>query len=85
MSKYFGKHHLHGDIKAMPGIDFTSVDIPFVPDYIKVEFHGASTNDDMVYWNLIRADEGYVLELGWSVFEERHLHYRIAKLNVDPV
>ena len=86
MSKYFGKQHLEGDIKAIPGIDMRTVDIPFVPDYIKVDFHGSHTANDEIYWNLTKVDEtSYQLDIAWSVYDEKHLYYRVAKLLVDPV
>ena len=86
MSKYFGKHQLGGDIKANPGIDFITIDIPFVPDYIKVDFQGAHTNDDEIFWDLTKVDAtSYQLDIAWSVYAEKHLYYRVAKLLVDPV
>lgn len=86
MSKYFGKHHLEGDIKAIPGIDMVTVDIPFIPDYIKVDFHGAHTDTDEIYWDLTKVDAtSYQLSIAWSIYDEKHLYYRVAKLLTDPV
>lgn len=96
MASYFGKHDLHDTLKVTSGIGSITIDVPFVPDYIKVDFHGGMLSskadhmdrvgDDDVYWNLTPATHGYQLSIGWSVFtEERKIFYRVARLIVDPV
>lgn len=93
MATYFGKHNLSGTIKAVPGLGTQTLDVPFIPDYIKVEFHGAVTTsrdatiaDDEVYWDLTTTTpHSYQLAIGWSVYDTREIYYRIARLTVDPV
>ena len=96
MASYFGTHDLHDTLKVTAGIGSITIDVPFIPDYIKVDFHGGilspkpdhmeGIGDDDVYWNLVPATNGYQLSIGWSVYtEERKINYRVARLIVDPV
>jgi len=93
MSKYFIKPDVSGTIKAEPGVGFTTIDIPFVPEYIKAVFHGPATpngddllGEDKVYWDLTKVSEtGYELTIAWSVYDTRKIYYRAAQLLVAPV
>lgn len=93
MSSYFGKHNLSHAFKAVPGMGTLAIDVPFVPDYIKVEFHGPALTpkeetmgDDEVYWDLTKVTPTkYILTIGWSTYTTREIYYRIARLIVDPV
>ena len=94
MTTYFGKHNIHDAFKAIPGIGTTTIDVPFVPDYIKVKFHGPeltkreddTVGEDQVYWDLVKiTPTHYQLNIGWSVYSTREIYYRISKLTVDPV
>ena len=93
MSIYFGKHNVSGTIKAISGMDTITVNVPFVPDYVKVEFHGPvltprdeTQGDDEVFWDLTKVTAtSYQLSIGWSVYETREIYYRASKLLVDPV
>ena len=96
MASYFGKHDITETVRIKPGMDSLTIDIPFVPDYIKVDFHGgilspkpdhmASVGEDSVYWNLTTVTPtSYQLAIGWSVYTERDIFYRISRLTVDPV
>jgi len=93
MTTYFGKHNLHDAFKATPGMGTLTVDVPFIPDYIKVDFHGpeltkkegAITGGDQVYWDLVKiTPTHYQLIIGWSVYTTREVYYRISRLTVDP-
>jgi len=94
MTIYFGHHNIHDTIKAIPGIGSLSVDVPFIPDYIKVDFHGpeltqredTTVGEDRVYWDLVTmSPTSYQLNIGWSVYSTREIYYRISRLTVDPV
>jgi hypothetical protein len=90
---YFGSHNISNAVKVVPGIGTLTVDVPFVPDYIKVEFHGPALSPkeplpgtDDVYWNLTTVTPtSYQLTIGWSVYNTREIYYRISRLIVDPV
>lgn len=90
---YFGKHNVSETLHVIAGADFTTVDIPFIPDYIKVEFVGGSTanpeavGEDNVYWSIAPlTPTSYQLSIGWEIYSEtRHIYYRASRLNVDPV
>lgn len=92
----FGKHNLSDTIKAISGIGSTTIDVPFVPDYIKAEFQGPVLSlrpeqdllgDDEVYWNLVAVTPtSYQLTIAWSIYSEtREIYYRVSRLTVDPV
>jgi len=94
--KYFGSNDITETIKAYSGMGTIVVDVPFLPDYIKVDFHGGilspkpdhmeNVGNDSVYWNLLTvAPNKYQLAIGWSVYTERDIYYRISQLTVDPV
>ena len=93
MTTYFGNHNISETFKAEPGMDTRVIDVPFVPDYIKVEFHGPIKTpknelmgDDGIYWNLISVTPtSYQLAIGWSTYYERDIYFRISRLTVDPV
>ena len=93
MKVYLGKHTETGVITAQPGISTCSVAIPFVPNYIKVKFAGSMTvckgellGEDQVFWNLVKVSpSAYRLDIGWSVYGRREVHYQAAYLNVAPV
>ena len=93
MSSYFGKHTLHDAFKVISGIGTISIPVPFLPDYVKVDFHGSAMTpkeeimgDDEVYWNLVKiTPNSYQLDIGWSVYTTREIYYRVARLTVDPV
>lgn len=96
MASYFGNHDITETIKVKPGMDSITIDVPFIPDYIKVDFHGGilstkpdhmdNVGEDSVYWNLTAVTpNSYQLAIGWSVYTERHIFYRISRLTVDPV
>lgn len=90
---YFGKHDVSGTFNVIGSVDFKTIDIPFVPDYINVEFVGGShTNPDIlgednVYWSISPVTPTtYQLTIGWNIFSsERQIYYRAARLIVDPV
>lgn len=89
---YFGSHNISNAVKVVPGIGTLTVDVPFVPDYIKVEFHGPAMSPkelpgtDDVYWNLTTVTPtSYQLTIGWSVYNTREIYYRVSRLIVDPV
>jgi len=94
--KYFGKQTISKAFKVVSGIGAISVDIPFIPDYIKVDFANPVTSskpkeslvgNDEVYWSLTAVTPTtYKLDIGWSTYTEtRDVYYQIARLNVDPV
>ena len=93
MTTYFGKHTLHDAFKVIPGIGAVTIDVPFVPDYIKVEFHGPAMTpkeetigDDQVFWDLVTVTPtSYQLNIGWEIYSTREVYYRVARLTVDPV
>lgn len=96
MSVYFKNHNIFKYFKVDPGIGTLTVDVPFTPDYIKVEFHGAELSkkdehlavagEDVVYWDInYVAPDKYQLAIGWSVYSMREIYYRISRLTVDPV
>ena len=93
MSIYSGKHNLHDAFKVVPGMGAITIDVPFAPDYIKVDFHGPAMTpkeelmgDDEVYWSLTKLTPNrYTLDIGWSVYTTREIYYRAAVLTVDPV
>lgn len=87
MKKYFGTYNVEGHISAIAGIDSTSLVIPFVPDYIKVEIEGPHVDDeDQIFWDLMRTDDSsYQIDIAWSLYADRRIHYRIAQLTIDPV
>jgi len=93
MTTYFGKQTLHDAFKVVPGLGFITVDIPFVPDYIKVDFHGPALSpkeelmgDDRIFWDLVTVSaNSYQINIGWETYTTRQVYYRIAKLTVDPV
>ena len=93
--KYFGKNDLNNAFKVVSGVGSTTIVVPFIPDYIKVDFHGPVVSskpkedlqgNDEVYWNLTAVTPtSYTLDIGWSVYSNREIYYRIARLTVDPV
>lgn len=96
MTKFYGKQDITETFKATSGIGTLTVNVPFVPDYVKVDFHGAFLSskpkealigDDEVYWNLTAVTPTtYRLDIGWSIYSEsRLIYYRASRLAVDPV
>lgn len=96
MAIYFGQHNLYTVFDASPGIGSISVSVPFVPDYIKVDFHDVEVSkrdgllvpigEDQIYWNLsMMSPTTYQLDIGWSVYTGRKIYYRLSQLTVDPV
>jgi len=95
MTTYFGSQDIGETLKAVSGMGTVTIDVPFIPDYIKVDFHGGilspkpdhmdNVGEDNVYWNLLTVPNGYQLVIGWSVYTERSIYYRVARLTVDPV
>lgn len=94
--KYFGKNTLNSTFKVVAGIGTKTVDIPFVPDYVKVDFGNPVTSskpkeslqgNDEVYWSLTAVTPTtYKLDIGWSTYTEtRDVYYQVARLTVDPV
>jgi hypothetical protein len=94
--KYFGKQTISNTFKAVAGIGTKTVAIPFVPDYIKVDFGSPVTSsrskedlqgDDEVYWNLTAVTPTtYQIDIGWSTYTEtREIYFQVARLTVDPV
>lgn len=97
MSAYFGIHNISDTLTPAAGIGTVAIDVPFVPDYIKVDFQGGiktpkedyflRAGEDAIYWDLstIIPNQQYRLTIMWSTYTEREIYYRIARLTVDPV
>ena len=92
---YFGSHDITNTFKVEPGQGSITVDVPFIPDYIRVRFHGGilspkpdhpeTVGEDSVYWDLANVPGGCQLSIGWSVYTERLVHFRVSRLTVEPV
>jgi len=97
MSAYFESQNISETLTPPAGIGVTVIDVPFVPDYIKVDFQGAiltpkedhfdRTGTDDLFWNLttVVPNSQYQLTIMWSTYTEREIYCRAARLTVDPV
>jgi hypothetical protein len=93
MSITLNKDYEKGVIIAQAGSDSQSIDIPFVPNFVRVKFEGPQLTrkddvlgEDAVYWNLVNiTPTSYRLDITWSVYSQRReIHYQVAILQVDP-
>ena len=87
MSVYFKSKNISKSFHVLEGSGTLDVDIPFVPDYIKVQFSSPGHKDapDEVYWDLISVTPtSYKLEIGYTTFSERDIYCRVSKLSQDP-
>lgn len=87
MSKYFKSKNISRSFKVLEGSGTIDIDVPFVPDYIKVGFSTPGHKDapDTVAWDLVSVTPtSYRLEIGYDVFSERDIYCRISKLSQDP-
>lgn len=85
--KVFKHKRVSARVKVLPGTGTFTVDVPFVPDYIRVDYsdiqHHAGA--DTIEWNLGLVTSGqYTLTVAYACGEERMIHYVVAKLPVDP-
>lgn len=97
MSSYFGINNISDTMTPPAGIGTIVVDVPFVPDYIKVDFQdGIETpkkdyflraGTDELFWDLstVVPNRHYRLTIMWATYTERKIYYRAARLTVDPV
>jgi len=75
-------------VSVIPGVGILTVDVPFVPDYIKVRYLDTcrkSTLDELTYDLLFTGDPSspYQLVMSWSVASgrRRRFKYIVAKLS----
>jgi len=97
MSAYFESYDISGTRTSPAGIGTLVIDVPFSPDYVKVDFQGGILSPaddypyrygrDSIYWDLatIIPDQKYQLTIMWSTYTERKFYYRTSRLTVDPV
>lgn len=75
-------------IKVKPSTDNLTVDVPFVPDYIKVKYLDTCTKPilDTIAYDLIYTGDSlvpYQLKVSWAITsgKSRRFRYTVAKLN----
>jgi len=83
----FIEKRVSASLKVMPGAGTVTVDIPFVPEYIKVKYLDTCTKPtpDTVSYELLftgNPDSPYQFTIHWSVTsgKTRRLRYTVAKL-----
>ena len=87
MTKHFHSKRIAQIVKKQAGTDHFHVDIPFVPDYIRVDFHDIKHKPDVdtLQWDLVATSPTtYQLTVTYDVHEERDIRYVVAKLPRDP-
>lgn len=92
MSITLNKDYEKGVLIAQPGTGNQIIDIPFIPNFVRVRFEGPQLTpkgdvlgEDVVYWNLVNiTPTSYQLGISWSVYSRREIHYQVAILQVDP-
>lgn len=93
MSITFNKSYVKETIIGKVGMGSKSIDIPFVPNYVRVKFEGPQlasrgglVGEDQVYWDLVKLASGYRLDISWSLYSRRReIRAQVAILQVDPV
>jgi len=93
MNITINKQYEKGVLIARAGTGMESIDVPFVPDFVRVRLEGPQltkkgdiAGQDEVYWNLVKIATGYRLDIGWSVYtSRREIHYQVAALQIDPM
>jgi hypothetical protein len=94
MSITFNKSYIKEAIIAKSGNGIKSIEIPFVPNYVRVKFEGPQTatrcgllGNDKVFWDLVKLPTGnYRLDISWSLYSvRREIRAQVAILQVDPV
>lgn len=87
---HFIEQRVTSDLKILPGNGSVVVDVPFVPDYIKVKFLDTQlrqAQQDTVSYSLLFTGTAtipaYQLTVNWSVGNDqpRRIRYTAAKLS----
>ena len=84
--KHFTKKRIAKQEKVIAGVGTIVVPIPFVPNFIQVDYADMKHNaqPDTLEWSLTVAAYGYDLTIDYSCNEERNIRYVVAKLPKDP-
>lgn len=85
MSKLFIEKRVSDALKVPPGVGSVTVDIPFVPEFIRVKFLDADHTQAMDTLSYDIAYIGdpecvYQVTIAWEVTSTRRFRYTVAKL-----
>ena len=87
MAKLFLQKRVSGALRVLPGSGTTVMDIPFIPEFIRVEFLDAdhTRGVDSLDYDLVYIGDPtvkYQIEITWKVAgtKPRSFRYTVAKL-----
>lgn len=92
MSIIINKTYKKDAITAKIGTGSKSIEIPFVPNYVRVKFEGPQLapkgdiwGEDQVLWDLVKTTSGYRLDVAWVLYSRRRkINVQVAILQIDP-